>query len=126
MAQLSQLTLAMNTIQAKMKALASTSTNITRKRLNSTAGAVEENALMGVKPDFSRELTIKRRHNTIKYLGVMGDNKKIEIYTPKLSLINNIGTPHNSPSKQTLAITDSGANMHLSKQSTTKMAPVII
>ena len=35
-------------------------------------------------------------------------------------------TPPNYPSKNTLAIADSGANIHLTKQSTTTMAPVII
>ena len=43
-----------------------------------------------------------------------------------MSLINNIGTPPTSPSKYTLAISDSGANIHISKQDTPKMAPVII
>ena len=51
---------------------------------------------------------------------------KIEMSTPKLSLINNIETPTNYPSNQTLAITDSGANTHLSKQATKTMTPVIL
>ena len=46
--------------------------------------------------------------------------------TPKVSLINNIGNPPNSPSKQTRAISDSGADIHLSKQSTTTMSPFIM
>ena len=59
-------------------------------------------------------------------MAVMGDNNKIEISTPKLSLIDNIWTPCNSPSKQTLEIADSGVNIHLSKQATTAMSPVIM
>ena len=51
---------------------------------------------------------------------------KIEISNPKISLINCIRTPPNFPSNNTLAIAHSGANIHLEKQSTTTMAPVII
>ena len=45
---------------------------------------------------------------------------------PKISLINCIGTPPNYPSKNTLAIVDSGANIHLEKKVIMTMAPVII
>ena len=51
---------------------------------------------------------------------------EIKISTPKNSLINNIYTPPNSPSKQMLAIEDSFANIHISKQSTKTISPVII
>ena len=51
---------------------------------------------------------------------------QIKIITPKLRLINNIGTPQNSLSKHTLSIIDSGANIHLAQKATTKMAPIII
>ena len=51
---------------------------------------------------------------------------KIEISNPKISLIKYIDTPHNPTSNNILAITDSGANIHLSKQSTLTMAPVVI
>ena len=45
---------------------------------------------------------------------------------PKISLMNCIRTPPKSPSKNTLEVADSGANLHLAKQATTTMAPVII
>ena len=51
---------------------------------------------------------------------------KIKSSNPKLGLISNIGNPHNFTSKHTLAIEDSGANIHLDKQYTTTMDPVII
>ena len=51
---------------------------------------------------------------------------KIEIINPKISLINCINTSTNPPSNHMLAITFSGVNIHLSKQATTTMAPVII
>ena len=51
---------------------------------------------------------------------------KIEISNPKISLINCINTPHNPTSNKMLAISDSGANIHLPKQSTTTMDPVIM
>ena len=50
---------------------------------------------------------------------------KIEISKPKTILINYIGTPPNPPSKNALAIADSGANIHPEKQATPTMAPVI-
>ena len=40
---------------------------------------------------------------------------KIEISKPKTILINYIGTPPNPPSKNALAIADSGANIHPEK-----------
>ena len=51
---------------------------------------------------------------------------KNEISNPKISLINCIDTPLNPPSNNMISIADSGANIHLSKQATTIMAPVII
>ena len=51
---------------------------------------------------------------------------KIKISTPKTSLINNISTPPNYPSKCTLAIAKSGANIHIEKQSTPIIYPVIM
>ena len=51
---------------------------------------------------------------------------KIYISNPKISLINFIDTPPNPHSNHMLAIADSGANIHLSKQATTTMAPVIM
>ena len=50
----------------------------------------------------------------------------IKIIIPELSLINNIETPHNYPSKHTLVVTDLGVNIHIFKQYTTTINPVII
>ena len=51
---------------------------------------------------------------------------KIEISNPKISLINCIGTPPNYPGNKTLAVTESGANIHLAKKTTTTIAPIIM
>ena len=51
---------------------------------------------------------------------------KIDSSNPKIIIINCIGTPPNYHSKNLQEISDSGANIHLEKQSTTTMAPVII
>ena len=48
---------------------------------------------------------------------------KIKISTPKISLINIIGTPPNSPRKYTLEIADSGANIHPENEATSIMSP---
>ena len=50
----------------------------------------------------------------------------IKISNPKISLINFIDNPHNLPSNNMLAIVHSGANIHPEKNTTTKMAPVIM
>ena len=51
---------------------------------------------------------------------------KIEIGNPKISLINYIDTPPNTNSNNILAITDYGANIHLEKQATPTMDPLIM
>ena len=51
---------------------------------------------------------------------------KIEISNPKIILIHCNGNQQNYPGKNTLAIRDSGVNIYLAKQATTKTAPVII
>ena len=51
---------------------------------------------------------------------------KIGISNPKISLINFIDNPYNTPSNNMLAIADSGANIHLLNKATTKMAPAIM
>ena len=51
---------------------------------------------------------------------------KIEIGDPKISLIHFIGTPPNPPSNNILAIIDLGANIHVAKQATTTMSPLIM
>ena len=50
----------------------------------------------------------------------------IEICSLKTSLINYIDTPPNQTSNNMLAISDSGANIHISKQATPTMSPVIM
>ena len=55
-----------------------------------------------------------------------GEINKIEMSHPKISLIICIRTPPNYPSNNMLTIADSGANIHLEKQSTTKIAPLIM
>ena len=51
---------------------------------------------------------------------------KILIIKPTISLINFIDNPTNTHSNNMIAIVDSGANIHLAKQSTTTMPPVIM
>ena len=51
---------------------------------------------------------------------------KIEISNPKISQIHCIDTPPNPTSNNMLAIVDLGANINLSKQSTTTIYPVIL
>ena len=53
-------------------------------------------------------------------------DNKIKISNPKIILINHVDTLPNPNSNNMLAITDSGANIHLERQSTPTMAPVII
>ena len=68
-------------------------------------------------------------HEQIRAVTTTGNGviiNKIEISNPKSSLITCIGTPPNSPSKNTLEISDSGANIHQAKHGTNIMAIVII
>ena len=53
-------------------------------------------------------------------------DNKIKISSPKISLINHIHTPPNPTSTNMLEISDYGANIHLSRQATPTMAPVIV
>ena len=71
-----------------------------------------------------QELIGRKQKGCKRWLGAIFN--KIEMSTLKISLINCIGTPPNYPSKNMLSIADSGANIHLAKQSTTIIAPVII
>ena len=57
---------------------------------------------------------------------VRGIMNKIKMINTKISLINNTGTPPNSPRKSTPTITDSGANIHQANEATQTMSPVII
>ena len=51
---------------------------------------------------------------------------KIEISNPKISLINCIDNPPNTPGNKIKAIEDSSANIRLAKQATTTMDPAIM
>ena len=51
---------------------------------------------------------------------------KIEISNPRMNLINFIRTPPKFPSKNMLAISESGADIHLAKNSTKNFSPVIM
>ena len=51
---------------------------------------------------------------------------KIKISNPKISLINCINNPPNPTSNNMLSIEDSGANLHIAKQATSYMSPVIM
>ena len=53
-------------------------------------------------------------------------DNKIKISNPEISLINLINTPPNPTSTNMIKIADSGANIHLAKQATPTMAPVIM
>ena len=50
----------------------------------------------------------------------------MKISNPNISLLNNIGTPPNYPSKRTLEIVDAESNIYLARQDTTQMAPFIM
>ena len=53
-------------------------------------------------------------------------HNKIEVLNPKISLINYIDTPPNPNNNNMPAITDSGATIHLERQATPTMAPLIM
>ena len=52
-------------------------------------------------------------------------DNKIKISNPKISLINHIDAPPNPTSTNMLAIADSGANIHVARQSTPTILPVV-
>ena len=51
---------------------------------------------------------------------------KIEFSNPIISLINYIDAAPNSISTKMLAIADSGVNIHLARQATPKMSPIVM
>ena len=90
---------------------------------------------MGVKPALPKKTSHKEEVYYKKIFGVSEKVRKlwlgaimnkIKMSTTKIILINNIRTPTNYLSKHTLSIIDSGVNIHIAKQATTKMALVII
>ena len=53
-------------------------------------------------------------------------DNKIKISNPKISLMNHINTPTNPTSTNMIAIADSGANIHLARQGTPTISPVMM
>ena len=53
-------------------------------------------------------------------------NNKIKMTNPKINLINLINTSPNPTSTNMLAIIDNGENIHLARQATPTMAPVMM
>ena len=51
---------------------------------------------------------------------------EIKMSNPKIILINFIYTPLNPNTTNMLEIADSGANIHLARQATPRMAPVLM
>ena len=102
---------------------------------SSNAGVAEEISLTGEKPAQQRKRDTKKKRIAKK--GMDGSEKgrewrlgaidnKIKISNSKISLINHIYTPPNPTSTNMLEISDSGANIHLSRQATPTMFPVIM
>ena len=124
----------MDTIQAQLKTLTLAPTNQTSPKRNYYCLSYSINFIHG-----SKNCSLRKSCNqdeTYKK-GLGGSNKgckwqlgattnKIKISHPKISLIHCINTPPNTPSNIMLEIADSGANIHLSKKSTTKTALVIM
>ena len=135
MAQLAQMTMNMNTMQAKLNNLSSATTDLTRNNMkyyfwscgsSYTHGGITLSAnKAGHKEDayYNKRMGVNEKGCKWR-LGVT--IIEIEIRSPKLSLIICIANPPNSPSKKTQEIADSGANIHLAKESTITMNPVII
>ena len=111
MAQLEQMTVAMNAIQAQLKTLSSATTNPTSTKrkfycwscgINYTRGSKTCSAKKsGHKEDSYYNKQLYGSENGCEFqLGAIIN--KIEISNPKIILINYIGTPPNPPSKNML------------------------
>ena len=135
MAQLAQVTVTINAMQAQIKTLSTMSANTTITKSKFYFCSCGSNFTHGIKTRSSNKTVHKEEIYPKKKLGVgkkgcklrLGEiMNKIKISTPKPSLINNIRTPPNSPSRKKLAIADSGSNINLFKQATPTKATVII
>ena len=135
MAQLSHMTVTLNAMQAQLKTLASAPTNQKKSNIKYYYFSFGSNYIHGRKTWSANKAGYQEESYYKKILGGSEEGckwrlgaiiNKIEISNPKISLINCIGTPPNYPSNNTLAIADSGVNIHLEKQDTTTMAFVII
>ena len=125
----------MNSMQAQLKNLSSTTTKRTSTKRKFYYWSFGRNYTHRIKTCSAKKAGHKEDAYYKQRLG--GSEKgwewwlgaiidKIGINNPKFSLINCIGNQPNSNSKNTLEIKESGANIHLSKQSSTTMPPSII
>ena len=131
MAQLAQITAAISAIQDQIKTLSLSSATKTRQQYY--LWRCGSNLSYGSKTCPTKKAEKKEKYYYEKILWgsknwyewcVGSIINKIKIITPKLSLINNIGTIPNSPINYTLAITDSDANIRISNKSTPTMFQV--
>ena len=135
MKKLEHITVTMNTMQAQLKAFASEQTNQASPKRKHYCWICGINYTHG-----SRTWSAKKSRNQDEayYKKRMGGSEKgcewrlgaifnkIEISNPKIILINYIDTPPNPNITKMLAITDSGTNIHLARQATLTMSPVIM
>ena len=135
MAQLAQMIVTMKAMHAQLKTLASAKTNQASPKRKFYCWSCGSNFTHGSKTWSAK----KAGHQEEAYykkifggsekgcawrLGAKGN--KIKIINPKISLINHIDTPTNTTSTNMLVIVDSGTNIHLSRQATHTMSPVIM
>ena len=124
MEQSAHMTVTMNSMQAQLNTLAAALTNQTRRKRKCYRWICGSNYTHGSKTCSSN----KSGHQyEVYYNQILGESEKvcgwrlgaamnkIEMIKPKISLINCIDTPHNTPSNKMPAIADSGANIHLEK-----------
>ena len=132
MAQLAQMTETMNAIQAQLNTLSATSTYSTIPKIKYHCWSCGRNFTHGRKALYSNKSGIQYEDYYKKILGgikrgcvlrLVDIMNKIKIGTLKIGLINNIP---NSNIKSTLAIADSGKNIHISNQATTTVYPVMM
>ena len=135
MAQLEHMNVTMNTIQAKLKTLTYAQTNQATPKRKHYCWICVSNYTHRSKTCSSKKAVhqddayYKKRMDGIEkgrewWLGAIVD--KIEISNPKNSLINYIDDPPNPNSNNILEITESGANIHITKQATHIMASVVM
>ena len=137
MAQLALISVTMNAMKAQLRILSSAPTNQTRSKRKYYCWICESNYTHGSKTwsakkaGHQEEAYYKNRQGGREkgYEWRLGTIiNKIEMSNPKIILITCIGTPQNYPSNNMPEISDyySDTNIHLEKQATTKMDPVIM
>ena len=135
MSQLAQITVTMNAMQAQLKTLTSAQNSQARPKRKFYCWSYRRNFTHGWKTYAAK----KGGHKEEAYHKKMMDgsekgcewrfgaiDNKVRINNHKISLINHINTPPKPTITNMLAIVDSGANMHLSKQTTPTMSPVMM